>query len=61
VAPLSWKKLDLTMKNLEQLCQLQKLLEDGVLSQKEFDSQKKIVVLSLNETMNPILHADHWS
>ena len=29
------------MKNLEQLRQLQKVLEDGVLSQKEFDSQKK--------------------
>ena len=41
-------KLDLRMKNLEQLRQLQKLLEDGILSQEEFDSQKKIVVLSLN-------------
>ena len=36
------------MKSLEQLRQLQKLLEDGVMSQEEFDSQKKIVVLSLN-------------
>ena len=47
--PLSpGKKLDLRMKNLEQLRQLQKLFEDGILSQEEFDSQKKIVVLSLN-------------
>ena len=42
------KKLDLRMKNLEQLRQLQKLYEDGILSQEEFDAQKKIVVLSLN-------------
>ena len=42
------QKVDLRMKNLEQLRQLQKLLEDGILSQEEFESQKKIVVLSLN-------------
>jgi hypothetical protein len=42
------KKLDLRLKNLEQLQQLQKLYKDGILSQEEFDSQKKIVVLSLN-------------
>ena len=44
--PLLEKKLDQRMKNLEQLRQLQKLLEDGVLSHEEFDSQKKIVVQS---------------
>ena len=46
--PPPGKKVDLRMKNLEQLRQLQKLLEDGILSQEEFESQKKIVVLSLN-------------
>ena len=43
------KKLDLRMKNLEQ--QLQQLLEDGILSQEEFASQKKIVLCSLNKLL----------
>ena len=34
----SKQKLDLRMKTLEQLRQLQKLFEDGILSQEEFDS-----------------------
>ena len=34
------------MKNLEQLRQLQKLLEDGVSSQEEFDSQESIQSLN---------------
>ena len=40
------KKLNLRMKNLEQLRQLQKLLEDGVSSQEEFDSQESIQSLN---------------
>lgn len=44
-APPSGPKLDLRMKNLEQFVSY---LEDGILSQEEFDSQKKIVVLYLN-------------
>ena len=43
------KKVDLRMKNLEQLHQLQQLLEDGILSQEEFASQKKIVLTSLDQ------------
>ena len=42
------KKIDLRMKNLEQLRQLQQLREDGILSQEEFQSQKKIVIASLD-------------
>ena len=42
------KKIDLQMKNLEQLRQLQQLKEDGILSQDEFQSQKKIVLMALN-------------
>ena len=34
------KKLELRMKNLERLRQLQQLLEDGILSQEEFASKK---------------------
>lgn len=45
------KKLELRMKNLEQLRQLQQLLEDGILSQEEFASQKKIVLCSLNKLL----------
>ena len=44
------KKLELRMKNLEQLRQLQQLLEDGILSQEEFASQK-IVLCSLNKLL----------
>ena len=42
------KKITLRMKNLDQLRQLQQLQEDGILSQEEFQSQKKIVLESLN-------------
>lgn len=42
------KQINLRLKNLEQLRQLQQLQEDGVLSQEEFHSQKKIVLSSLN-------------
>ena len=43
------KKVDIRMKNLEQLCILQSLLmEDGILSRDEFTEQKHIVLQSLN-------------
>ena len=42
------KKIDLRLKNLEQLRQLQRLQEEGILTQEEFQSQKKIVLGSLN-------------
>lgn len=42
------KKVDIRMKNLEQLRILQKLREDGILSQDEFTEQKRIVLQSLN-------------
>ena len=42
------KKLNLRMKNLEQLRQLQQLKEGGILSAEEYQSQKKIVLMSLN-------------
>lgn len=42
------KKIDLRMKNLEQLRQLQQLKEDGIISPDEFHSQKKIVLTSLS-------------
>ena len=42
------KKINLRMKNLEQLRQLQQLYKDGILSEDEFDSQKKIVLTSLD-------------
>ena len=42
------KKVDIRMKNLEQLRVLQNLMEDGILSQDEFTEQKRIVLQSLN-------------
>ena len=38
------KKVDVCLKNLEQLCILQNLLEDGILSLDEFTQQKRIVL-----------------
>ena len=38
------KKIDLRLKNLEQLRQLQQLQEEGILSQEEFLSQKKLLL-----------------
>ena len=42
------KKVDIRMKNLEQLRVLQSLMEDGILNKKEFTEQKRIVLQSLN-------------
>ena len=42
------KKVDIRMKNLEQLRVLQSLMEDGILSRDEFTEQKHIVLQSLN-------------
>ena len=42
------KKVDIRMKNLEQLRVLQNLMEDGILSRDEFTEQKRIVLQSLN-------------
>ena len=42
------KKVDIRMKNLEQLRVLQSLMEDGILSEDEFSEQKRIVLQSLN-------------
>ena len=42
------KKINLRMKNLEQLRQLQQLYKDGILSEDELDAQKKIVLTSLD-------------
>ena len=41
------KKVDIRMKNLEQLRVLQSLMEDGILSEAEFLEQKCIVLQSL--------------
>ena len=38
------KLTDVRMKNLEQLCCMQKLLEDGTFSQEEFLEQKEIIL-----------------
>ena len=40
--------MDIRMKNLEQLRVLQSLMEDGILNEKEFTEQKRIVLQSLN-------------
>lgn len=42
------KKVDIRMRNLEQLRFLQSLREDGTLSEEEFTEQKRIVLQSLN-------------
>lgn len=42
------KKVDVRLKNLEQLRILQNLLEDGILSFEEFTQQKRIVLQELN-------------
>ena len=42
------KKVDIRMKNLEQLRVLQCLMEDGILSQDESTEKKRIVLKSLN-------------
>ena len=42
------KKVDIQMKNLEQLRVLQSLMEDGILNKEEFAEQKRIVLQSLN-------------
>ena len=42
------KKVDIRMKNLEQLRVLQNLMEDGILNQDEFAEQKRIVLQELN-------------
>ena len=42
------KKVEIRMKNLEQLRILQNLMEDGILSRDEFSEQKRIVLQSLN-------------
>ena len=42
------KKVEIRMKNLEQLRILQNLMEDGILSRDEFTEQKRIVLQSLN-------------
>ena len=42
------KRVDLRMKNLVQLCKLKQPLDDGILTHEELNSQKKIVLMSLN-------------
>ena len=46
---LSKQKLDIQMKNLEQLHILQNLMEDSILNQDEFTEQKRIVLQKLNK------------
>ena len=43
------KVVDIRMKNLEQLCCLQQLREDGILTEEEFHMQKRIVLNTLNQ------------
>ncbi len=42
------KTVDIRMKNIEQLRSLQRLREDGILTEEEFQTQKQIVLQSLN-------------
>ena len=42
------KKIELRMKNMEQLRQLRQLQEEGILNTDEYGAQKKIVLMALN-------------
>ena len=55
----SAKVVDLRMKNFEQLCYLQGLFEDGILSQEELNEQKKCDFKCTKKVDIIVLHALH--
>jgi len=50
------KAVDLRMKNLQQLCYLQSLYEDNILSDQELAEQKQIVLESLRKNTGTTQH-----